>query len=160
MDIPIRDIDQSHLGGILYGTGGKKLEISHQTQKGRVYGWQTAFDGVIPNMERRYVDTESDSVREDMARYMTQQPCVACDGARLKPEILAVTVLGMNVIEVTGLSVENALRWVEACRIGIWPGNENRQVENPLNNREQAIATQILKEVEARLGFLSRVGLG
>ena len=160
MEIPIRDIDQSHLSVILYGTGGKKLEISHQTQKGRVYGWHTAFDGVIPNMERRHVDTESDSVREDIARYMNQQPCVTCNGARLKPEVLAVTVLGMNVIEVTGLSVENALKWVEACRTGIWSGKKNRQAEDPLNNREQAIATQILKEVEARLGFLSRVGLG
>ena len=159
MEIPIRDIDQSHLSVILYGTGGKKLEISHQTQKGRVYGWHTAFDGVIPNMERRHVDTESDSVREDIARYMTQQPCVTCEGARLKPEVLAVTVLGMNIIEVTGLSVENALKWVEACRTGIWP-DKKLQAEDPLNNREQTIATQILKEVEARLGFLSRVGLG
>ncbi len=159
MEAPIRDIDQSHLSVILYGTGGKKLEISHQTQKGRVYGWHTAFDGVIPNMERRHVDTESDSVREDIARYMTQQPCVTCEGARLKPEVLAVTVLGMNIIEVTGLSVENALKWVEACRTGVWPGKKNLQVEDPFNNREQTIATQILKEVEARLGFLSRVGL-
>ena len=197
---------QDHLLIILYGTGGEKLEVSHQTQKGRVYSWNTAFDGVIPNMERRYVDTESDSVREDIGRYMTQRPCATCGGARLKPEALAVTVLDMNVMEVTSQSVENALRWAQACRTGVWPdptassgastnagksrgngkgpssGNTTASGErphlgdgasapnigkrqhlgkatNPLTDREQAIANQILKEVEARLGFLSRVGL-
>ncbi len=161
MDTPVREMDLDHLSVILYGTAGKKLEVSHQTQKGRVYSWNTAFDGVIPNMERRYVDTESDSVREDITRYMTQRACATCGGARLKPEVLAVTVLGMNVMEVTSQSVENALRWIEACRTGVWPGKgeHNGEAENPLSNREQSIAMQILKEVEARLGFLSRVGL-
>ena len=159
MDMPVREMDPEHLSVILYGTAGKKLEVSHQTKKGRVYSWNTAFDGVIPNMERRYVDTESDSVRDDLARYMTQRACASCDGARLKPEALAVTIIGMNVMEVTGQSVENALRWAAACRTGIWPGGDNGETKDPLNNREQAIAAQILKEVEARLGFLSRVGL-
>ncbi|MBP38030.1 MAG: excinuclease ABC subunit UvrA [Dehalococcoidia bacterium] len=161
MDTPVREMDPEHLTVILYGTAGKKLEVSHQTQKGRVYSWNTAFDGVIPNMERRHVDTESDAVREDIARYMTQRPCATCGGARLKPEVLAVTVLGMNVMDVTGQSVENALRWVEACRTGVWPdeGEHSGKAVDPLSNREQSIAAQILKEVEARLGFLSRVGL-
>ncbi|MDE0591749.1 MAG: excinuclease ABC subunit UvrA [Dehalococcoidia bacterium] len=161
MDAPIRELDLEHLSVILYGTAGNKLEVSHQTKKGKVYSWNTAFDGVIPNMERRHIDTESDSVREDIARYMTQRACVTCGGARLKPEVLAVTVLGMNVMEVTGQSVENALRWVEACRTGVWPGEgeHNGDAKDPLSSREQSIATQILKEVEARLGFLSRVGL-
>jgi excinuclease ABC subunit A len=161
MDTPIRDLDLEHLSVILYGTAGVKLEVSHQTQKGKVYSWNTAFDGVIPNMERRHVDTESESVRADIARYMTQRACATCGGARLKPEVLAVTVLGMNVMEVTGQSVENALRWVEACRKGIWPGEgeRNGDAEDPLSSREQSIASQILKEVEARLEFLSRVGL-
>jgi len=159
MDTPVRGMDLDHLSIILYGTAGKKLEVSHQTKKGRVYAWNTAFDGVIPNMERRHVDTESDSVRDDIARYMTQQACANCGGARLKPEALAVTVLGMNVMEVTGQSVENALRWAEACRTGIWTGEDGGEAEDPLSDREQAIAAQILKEVEARLGFLSRVGL-
>ncbi len=161
MDAPIRELDLEHLSVILYGTAGNKLEVSHQTKKGKVYSWNTAFDGVIPNMERRHIDTESDSVREDIARYMTQRACATCGGARLKPEVLAVTVLGMNVMEVTGQSVENALRWVEACRRGVWPGEgeHNGDAKDPLSSREQSIATQILKEVEARLGFLSRVGL-
>jgi excinuclease ABC subunit A len=159
MDDPIREIEQEHLTVILYGTSGKKLEVSHQTQKGRTYRWNTAFDGVIPNMERRHVQTESDSVREDIARYMTQLPCATCRGARLKPEVLAVTVLGMNLMEVTGQSVDNALRWVEACRTGNWPDPDGGKATDPLSDREQAIAIQILKEIKARLGFLSRVGL-
>ncbi|MBT4124989.1 MAG: excinuclease ABC subunit UvrA [Chloroflexi bacterium] len=161
MDTPVREMETDHLSVILYGTAGSKLDVSHKTQKGRVYSWNTAFDGVIPNMERRHVDTESDSVRDDIARYMTQRACASCGGARLKPEVLAVTVLGMNVMEVTGQSVENALRWVEACRTAVWPGEGEHSGDavDPLNNREQSIATQILKEVEARLGFLSRVGL-
>jgi excinuclease ABC subunit A len=160
MDTPVREMDLEHLSVILYGTAGKKLEVSHQTKKGRVYAWNTAFDGVIPNMERRHVDTESDSVRDDIARYMTQRACASCSGDRLKSEALAVTVLGMNVMEVTGQSVENALRWAEACRTGIWPSKDGgEEAEDPLSDREQAIAAQILKEVEARLGFLSRVGL-
>jgi len=161
MDTPVREMDMDHLSVILYGTAGRKLDVSHQTQKGKVYSWNTSFDGVIPNMERRHIDTESDSVRDDIARYMTQRACTTCGGARLKPEVLAVTVLGMNVMEVTGQSVENALRWVAACRTSEWPGNGeySGEAEDPLSNREQAIAAQILKEVEARLGFLSRVGL-
>ena len=200
MDTPVREMGQDHLRIVLYGTGGEKLEVSHETQKGRVYSWNTSFEGVIPNMERRHVDTESDSVREDIGRYMAQRACATCGGARLKPEALAVTVLGMNVMEVTSQSVENALRWVQACRTGTWPDatansstasdaanatpngkksavSERRHLgntayaptagnllhtgkaANPLTDREQAIANQILKEVEARLGFLSRVGL-
>ena len=161
MDTPVRDLAQEDISVILYGTDGKKVQVSHHTQKGRVYTWNTSFEGVIPNMERRHVDTESDAVREDIARYMTQRPCMTCGGARLKPEVLAVTILGMNVMEVTRQSVENALRWVEACRTGVWPGEGEHSGDavDPLNNREQSIATQILKEVEARLGFLSRVGL-
>ena len=161
MDTPVRDLAQEDISVILYGTDGKKVQVSHHTQKGRVYTWNTSFEGVIPNMERRHVDTESDAVREDIDRYMTQRPCVTCGGARLKPEVLAVTILGMNVMEVTQQSVENALRWVEACRTGVWPGEgeHSNEAVDPMSNREQSIATQILKEVEARLGFLSRVGL-
>ncbi|MEX0761134.1 MAG: excinuclease ABC subunit UvrA [Dehalococcoidia bacterium] len=162
MDAPVRELDPEHLRVILYGTGGEGVEVAHKTQKGRVYRWKTAFDGVIPNMERRHVDTESESVREDIERYMAQRPCATCKGDRLKPEALAVTVLGMNVIAVTRQSVERGLQWVEACRTGTWPATEteeSRPAVEPLTDRDQAIADQILKEIEARLGFLSRVGL-
>ena len=163
MDSPIRDLDPKDVEVILYGTGGKQIEVAHTTQKGRVYRWDTAFDGVIPNMERRHRDTESDNVRTDIERYMAQTPCSKCGGDRLKPEALAVTILGMSIMEVTGQSVERALEWVEACRTERWPANSERAkpeaAVDPLSEREHAIAAQILKEIEARLGFLSRVGL-
>jgi excinuclease ABC subunit A len=92
---------------------------------------------------------------------MAQRPCVSCSGFRLKPESLAVTVLGMNIIQVTQQSVERALQWIEAARRGEWPkGSENAgPATEPLSVREGAIADQILKEIEARLSFLERVGL-
>ncbi|MYA59070.1 MAG: excinuclease ABC subunit A, partial [Chloroflexi bacterium] len=90
--------------------------------------------------------------------YMSQRTCNSCDGDRLKPDALAVTVLGMNIMEVTRQSVENALYWVEACRDGEWR-DQSRSVSEPLTQREASIADQILKEIESRLGFLSRVGL-
>ncbi len=163
MDTPVREMDPEHLKVILYGSGGKKIPVAHTTQKGRVYRWSTAFDGVIPSMERRHSDTESDSVRDDIGRYMSQRPCATCKGDRLKPEVLAVTVLGMSIMEVTRQSVERALQWTEACRTAIWPKSADREKPEPaeeaLNERESAIAGQIMKEIEARLGFLERVGL-
>ncbi|MDA0232997.1 MAG: excinuclease ABC subunit UvrA, partial [Chloroflexi bacterium] len=121
MDTPVRDMDPEHLKIVLYGSGGKKVPVAHTTQKGRVYRWSTAFDGVIPSMERRHGETESDAVREDIGRYMSQRPCATCGGDRLKPEALAVTVLGMNIMQVTRQSVERALQWTEACRTSVWP---------------------------------------
>ena len=112
---------------------------------------------MIPSLERRHVETESDNVREDIARYMARRPCVTCEGDRLKPEALAVTVLGMSIMDVTRQSVHRALDWVEASRSGQWP--DGSPANEPLVARESAIASQIFKEIESRLGFLSRVGL-
>lgn len=163
MDTPINKMEPDHLKIVLYGSGGKKIPVAHTTQKGRVYRWSTAFDGVIPSMERRHSETESDSVREDIERYMSQRPCATCGGDRLKPEALAVTVLGMSIMEVTQQSVERALHWIEASRTGTWPVSADRDkpeaAKDPLSERESAIADQIMKEIEARLGFLARVGL-
>ena len=106
----------------------QRIEVAHTTQRGRVYRWETTFEGVIPSLERRHVETESENVREDIARYMARRPCVTCGGDRLKPEALAVTVLGMSVMEVTRQSVHRALDWVEACRDGQWPdGSDARR---------------------------------
>jgi excinuclease ABC subunit A len=163
MDTPVREMDPEHLKIVLYGSGGLKVPVAHTTQKGRVYRWSTAFDGVIPSMERRHSETESEGVREDIARYMSQRPCATCKGERLKPEALAVTVLGMNIMQVTQQSVERALHWVEASRTGMWPVSDDKPepepAKDPLTEREAAIAGQIMKEIEARLGFLARVGL-
>jgi excinuclease ABC subunit A len=156
-NVPVSRLKKEHLDKVLYGTEGERVQVRFETKNGRVHTWSMAFEGVIPNLERRFRDTESEGVREDIERFMTQRPCATCEGYRLKPESLAVTVLGMNIIEVTRQSVERCLQWVQASRTGTWP--DGHAASEPLNERESKIATQIHKEIESRLGFLAQVGL-
>ena len=158
LDKPISDLEPDHLKLVLYGSGRRRVQLRHETSSGAVFSWKGKIEGVIPNLERRHANTESENVRNDIERYMSQRTCNACNGDRLKPDALAVTLLGMNIMEVTRQSVEIALQWVEACRSGAWD-SEDRVVEEPLTTRELSIADQIFKEIESRLGFLSRVGL-
>ena len=180
--------------------------MRHHTQKGKTYEWDTTFEGVINNLERRYRDTESNYVRSEIERYMRSRPCQSCEGRRLKPEALAVTVSGLNVMEVTDKSIAQALEWIRAIggeppppateeeegnpavgevsssttqstngpshesvdeHAASWPadglapsedGSRGLQVE-PLSPRAMAIASQILKEIDARLRFLLNIGL-
>ena len=157
VDAPVSELAREDLKVILYGTRGERVEISHRSQSGRTHRWRMAYNGVISNLEKRYAQTESESVREDIERYMTQQPCASCKGMRLKPETLAVTVLGMNIINVTRQSVEEALRWVKACRTGRW--SDGTDAKDPMTDRDLMIADQIFKEIDARLGFLEQVGI-
>ena len=158
LDKPISELEPDHLKLVLYGSGRKRVQLRHETSSGAVFTWKGKIEGVIPNLERRHANTESENVRNDIERYMSQRTCNACSGDRLKPDALAVTLLGMDIMEVTRQSVEIALQWVEACRNGAWDSQE-RMVDEPLTTRELSIADQILKEIESRLGFLSRVGL-
>ena len=153
--VPVRELGPEILDLVLYGTNGKRVEMRHRTRHGRTYRWQTDFEGVIPNLERRFHETESDYVREEISRYMSQRPCQACKGKRLKPESLAVTVGGLNIMDVTDMTVERCLDWVHAISGDAGAsGNAER-----LTEREMTIARQILKEIEARLVFLRNVGL-
>jgi excinuclease ABC subunit A len=161
LDISFRELTEEQQNTVLYGEDNKRIDVLHTTQSGRSYRWRMRNEGVIPHLERRHENTESQNVRDEVGRYMAQRPCASCSGFRLKPESLAVTVLGMNIIEVTQQSVERALQWIEASRSGVWPKESEHAgpAMEPLSVREQAIADQILKEIEARLRFLERVGL-
>ena len=162
--VPVKELSQEHLDLVLYGNNGKSIKVSHQTQKGKTYEWNTSFEGVVNTLERRYRDTESSYIRSEIERHMASRPCHACNGQRLKPEALAVTVCGLNMMEVTDRSVAQALEWVQTIGSGEGDGPQptptnGASPDGVLTPREKAIASQILKEIEARLNFLLNIGL-
>ena len=144
LDTPFKDLPKQAQDVLLYGTDGEKLKMDYT----REYGSGThyvAFEGVLNNMQRRYNETASEWAREELEQYMSQVDCPECHGRRLKPESLAVTVGGLNIMELCDKPVEEMLTFVE---------------ELPLTEREQFIGARILKEIKERLGFLNSVGLG
>ncbi len=148
MDAPVRTLTPEKVDLVLYGTKGKEVTI-HIQREDRQATFNAAFEGVIPNLERRFRDTNSDYIRGKIMEYMSDRPCPACQGKRLRREALAVTVNGANIVEVTDWPVVRSLDWVNQLA-----GNQTT-----LNARDQAISERILKEIVARLGFLVNVGL-
>jgi len=148
LDVPVREMKEKHLKLVLYGDADP-IQIKYTTSGGHTNRWDTTFEGVIPNLSRRYRETDSEYIRSEIERYMAAIPCNACKGARLKPESLAVTVADLNIDQVTSMDVREAREWVERLA----------GPETPLNEREQVIARQILKEIRARLTFMFDVGL-
>ena len=129
-----------------YGCGEERFRFRYRDSHGREQVWESKFEGVIPNLKRRYRETTSDYIREDLERFMSSSPCAQCHGARLKPEALAVSVGGKSIAEVAAMSTADALVFFES-------------LGRRLTERETLIARQVLKEIRARLGFLSNVGL-
>jgi excinuclease ABC subunit A len=154
---PWKDLPPGIQALILYGDPQQRtFTMRHRTQEGRVYSWETTFEGVIPNLMRRYQETESDHIRAEIERYMAQRPCPRCQGKRLKPEALAVRVCGKNITEVCALTVEEAARWVQ----GIQQGDPEREARGEaLTPRQRLIAAQVLREIATRLQFLLDIGL-
>ena len=111
--VPVREMDPEHVDLILYGNGSQKVTVSHRTHRGRTYSWDTNFEGVIPNLERRYRTTESDYARSQIERYMSARPCRSCGGKRLRPEALAVRVCGLGIMDVCAKNIGAAAEWVE-----------------------------------------------
>ena len=153
---PIRKLSEHAVNLILYGNEGESVTIKHTTQRGRVYSWKTNFEGVIPNLERRFRDTDSDYIRREIERYMAARPCQACRGLRLRPEALSVKVDGRGIMDVCGLPVTQALQWAN----GLATESSTNGTILPLSAREKAIAQPILKEIFTRLQFLENIGLG
>ena len=118
--VPVRELTDEQMNVILYGAGKRKVQVRHRTGRGRSYAWNTTYEGVIPNLQRRYRDTESDHTRSEIERYMAQRACRSCDGARLRPEALGVLVCGQNIMEVTSLTIGRGVQWVRSIK----PGSE------------------------------------
>ena len=152
---PVKDLTKEQLDLVLYGNGTKKVTVSHRTHRGRTYSWDTSFEGVIPNLERRYKQTESDHTRQDIERYMAARNCRACEGRRLRPEALAVKVCESGIMDVCARNIGQALDWVQ----DIDPDAPVKHSGSTLTVRQKTIGNQILKEIEGRLRFLENIGL-
>ncbi len=153
---PIRELPGWAINIVLYGNDGKSVTMRHTTHRGRVYSWQTNFEGVIPNLERRFRNTDSDYIRSEIERYMAARPCQSCQGRRLRAEALAVKVDDRGIMEVSGMPVTQALHW--ANRLSGGPSSNGASAA--LSARERAISQPILKEIFTRLQFLENIGLG
>jgi excinuclease ABC subunit A len=143
--------EQQHI--LLYGTGGKRIPIQYQNRYGQQRIYQANFEGVITNLSRRYRETASEEMREVLQQYMIQTPCVVCNGNRLRPEALAVTVADKHINEVTALPVSELVHWVGSLR-----GDDG--TAPILDSKALQIGHQILKEIAERVRFLNDVGLG
>ncbi|WP_170358272.1 excinuclease ABC subunit UvrA [Ruegeria arenilitoris] len=142
---PWKDLPTKVQQVFLRGSGDEEIQFRYD-EGGRVYQVTRSFEGVIPNMERRYRETDSAWIREEFERYQNNRPCGACHGYRLRPEALAVKIAGLHVGQVVQMSIKEALAWVE-------------DAPNHLSVQKNEIARAILKEIRERLGFLNNVGL-
>lgn len=143
-NVPVSQLKEEDMNKLLYGTGNQKVRFRYENDFGQRKEAFVVFEGVIPNLERRYRETASEGIREFIENFMSAKPCEVCKGHRLKKEVLAVTVNDYNMAHVTSLSIGEAMKLFD-------------QLE--LSEKERSIANLILKEINARLGFLVNVGL-
>jgi excinuclease ABC subunit A len=144
LNTPLKDIPKRAMDAMIYGSNDK-IEVHYTNRDGsNHFDYNTKFPGVLEDLKRRYMETSSPGIKDWLEKFMSQKHCEECGGKRLKPEVLAVTVGGRNIWELTSLSVTDSLKFFETVR---------------LNETEKTIARQILKEINARLGFMQNVGL-
>jgi excinuclease ABC subunit A len=149
LNAPVSTIPQEKLDILLYGTNGREVTVHYHNKHGRQATFRTPFEGVIGNLMRRYNETGSEYMRDRISEFMSERECQTCQGARLRPEALAVTVDDFNIVAVTNWPVVRTLAW--AHRLA--------SPETPFSSRDRTIASRILKEIIDRLGFLVDVGL-
>jgi excinuclease ABC subunit A len=145
VDGPWRELTEEQQNLFLYGTNGDKVYVTYRNRMGRRRAYMLAFEGIVTSLERRYKETDSAGQRERIEEYMSFRPCPVCKGARLKPEVLAVTIGGNNIHEFTQMSVTRAIEFLDDLE---------------LSETEQLIGNRIIKEIRERLTFLSDVGVG
>ncbi len=146
---PFKELTAEQQDLVLHGTKGEKIRVHYHNRDGRTANFDAAFEGIIGNMERRYRETNSEYIRSKISEYMTDRPCPTCQGKRLRPEALAVTIADENILQITQWPVNKSLEWAQ----------QMYGPETPLNSRQRAISDRILKEIVSRLGFLVNVGL-
>uniref|UniRef100_UPI003AB4CECF excinuclease ABC subunit UvrA n=1 Tax=Alistipes putredinis TaxID=28117 RepID=UPI003AB4CECF len=144
LDTPIKEMSKEAVHAILYGTGTEKIEMQRENMFGSGT-YMNTFEGIIPNLERRFRETGSEWVKEEIALVMSSEECPTCHGQRLKPTSLAVTVGGINIAQFCDMSVNEELEFIQTAKV---------------SERDEVIAASIFKEVKERLGFLKSVGLG
>lgn len=144
LGVPFKELPGGFTKELLYGTGMRHLKYDVTNSRGKVQHRDHPFEGMLTNMERRYRESGSDLMKEWMSKFMTVKPCETCHGRRLKPEVLAVTVGGINIAELSDMSVRDALAFVNDLK---------------LSEKDEMIAHQIVKEIHSRLAFLENVGL-
>jgi excinuclease ABC subunit A len=145
LEVPWQDLSEEQQNLFLYGTDGERIYVSYRNRMGRRRAYTMAFEGLVPSLERRYRDTDSSQQRERIEEYMSFRPCPVCHGARLKPEVLAVTVGDLNIHEFTRMSVTRALVFLDTLQ---------------LSETDQLIGSRVIKEIKERLTFLDNVGVG
>ncbi len=150
LDKPVSEISEEKLRLVLYGTGSQEVTMNMVGRNSdRRTTFETSFEGIIPNLERRFRETTSEYIRSRIGEYMSDRTCPTCKGTRLRPEALAVTVDEKNIVEVTGWPVAKTLDWIITLM----------EKETCLNPRQVAIAERVLKEIRDRLGFWSMLDL-
>jgi len=150
LDVPVRQLGQQQMRILLYGSGNESVTVKYRNREGMTRNYGTKYEGVIPNLWRRYNESTSDYVREKLEEYMVDRPCRVCEGTRLQPVARAVDVDGTTIVDVTRQTVVNSLTWARALE---------DMGSTPLTPRQMIIAKPILKEIRERLSFMINVGL-
>ncbi|MCA9386977.1 excinuclease ABC subunit UvrA [Candidatus Dojkabacteria bacterium] len=170
---PIGELSEEHFNIVMFGTGSKKYAVNYTNSNGETNRWNSKFEGVIPNLMRRYEETDSDYIRKEIEQYMIEKECPTCLGYRLKKESLSVTIAGSNIVDVTNMSINDAFDWIssladeskkldrkeESILQKIFEFKEISSEDDMPTAQEREIGTQIFKEISMRLNFLISVGL-
>ncbi|OGM88482.1 excinuclease ABC subunit A, partial [Candidatus Woesebacteria bacterium RIFOXYD1_FULL_40_21] len=145
---PIKNLTETEREIILYGTGSKEYKVDGENKQGRLTAVWWRFRGIVNELERRYIESQSDWVREEIKKYMREKICPTCEGTRLKKEALAITIGGLSISDITSFSIDKAYEWITTLLRS-----------DVVNEREKEIGKLVIKEIEARLDFLRSVGL-
>lgn len=147
LSVPYKALPPKFKDELLHGTGSRRLKYTYESRSGRISHMNHTFEGVIPSLERRWGETNSEFIKNKISDLMTEEDCPVCHGRKLKDTVLAVTVGGKNIIELTELSVVQAIRFFE-------------DLDKQLSDRDKKISEMVIREIRARLSFLQNVGLG